>query len=310
MVIGDIMLDHYLNCAVERISPEAPVPVAKVQGESFILGGAANVANNLASLGARVELVGRIGKDSQGKIIKSLLKGKKIGSKGVFKSQIPTIEKTRIICGNHQLVRVDREIIRESESVSGKKAINYILSEISFFDAIIFSDYAKGFISESFAARIIKKAREKKVKVISDPTPYTFFKFKDSFLIKPNKKAAEIIAGEKFTKDYSNLRKIGKLLQRKAKSDILITLGKDGAAICEGGKFIKIDASDGREVYDVSGAGDTFIAALTLCLASGLSLQDSAIAGNICSGIVVNKLGTAICSKEEFLNALQSDKIF
>jgi rfaE bifunctional protein kinase chain/domain len=299
LVIGDLILDKYLWCEVDRISPEAPVPVALVKSESYFLGGAANVANNLAGLGAAVELVGLVGADAAGRLLSQQLQVKNISCAGsLIDSTRPTIVKQRIICGTHQLLRVDYEDTKAISRLEEEKILNYITGLLDTIKVVIFSDYAKGLISEKLAQSIISLAKQKKVKVLADPTPHTFKKFISSDLIKPNKKEAESIAQEKFNDDYSNLARVGAKIKNKLDSDLVITLGKDGVAVFDGPKIFLLPTS-AQEVYDVAGAGDTIIAALALALASGASLEEASAIGNYCAGVVVSKLGTATCSIEE-----------
>src|SRR3989304_2472728 len=282
-VIGDLILDRYLACEVKRISPEAPVPVAKVLDEKVVLGGAANVAANVRSLGGAAEVLGIVGMDAEGKLMLKMFKERGIESPLSFKSSgRPTTVKTRLISGNQQIVRIDKE-----------------RNEI-----IVISDYAKGLVTESLAQEIIRRALERGIKVLSDPVPETFYKFKNSYLVKPNKDEAENIAGIKFKDDYSNADEILKVLHKKFNSNLAVTLGKEGMMISER-KGISRAKSLAREVYDVSGAGDTVMAALALGLASGADLFSSCLIGNHSAGLAVGKVGTAEVSASELLEVIR-----
>ncbi len=306
MVIGDLIVDHYLWCSVERISPEAPVPVARIKNENYILGGAANVANNLAALGAKVDLVSLAGDDDLGRRAKVMLNKNKIGRSGLFVSrQRPTTIKTRVFCNNHQLIRIDRETTNEIQKPFEKKIINHVFRNLAGVKTIVFSDYAKGFISESISQTIINKVRDKKIKVLADPTPTTLFKFKDSFLIKANKREAEGAVGEKINDDYSNLRRVGEMIQRQTRAKIVITLGRGGMALFDGERFTKIASLPEREVYNVIGAGDTAMAGLALAISAGASPEEAVAIGNMCAGIVVGKMGTAVCTTKELLDRIR-----
>lgn len=306
LVIGDLILDKYLWCEIDRISPEAPVPIALVKSASLVLGGAANVANNLASLGAAVDLVGLVGDDESGRLLRQQLLARNISSAGSLVDPTrPTIVKERVMCGTHQSLRIDQEDTKDISPPEEERILRYIIGCLDMVKVIIFSDYAKGLISEKLAQSIIGLARQKSIKVLADPTPHTFQKFINSYLIKPNKKEAESIAQEKFNEDYSNLASIGKKIKNKLNSNLVITLGKDGVAVFDGSEVSLLPTS-AREVYDVSGAGDTTIAALALALASGASLKEATAIGNYCAGVVVSKLGTAVCSLEELLEKVQN----
>lgn len=308
LVVGDLMLDKYLWCAIERISPEAPVPIALVKKESCALGGAANVANNLVSLGARVDLVGLVGDDSDGRyLFKQLQKRNILLAGSLIDPARPTIVKKRVMCDTHQSLRIDYEDSRSINLKDEKKILNYIVKKMPGIKVLIFSDYAKGLISPKLAQSIIKLAKQKKVKVLADPTPSTFNKFKNSYLIKPNKKEAESIAEEKIKDDYSNLKSVAAKIKNKLNSNLVITLGEDGIAIFDG-KKISLIPTVAKEVYDVSGAGDTAIATLALGLASGASLEEATMLGNYSAGIVVSKLGTATCSQEELLSKINDSE--
>jgi len=300
IVFGDLMLDKYLWTVVDRISPEAPVQVAKVENETFALGGAANVANNLASLGVSVDLVGLIGNDADGVLLRQMLKERHIAFSGLVGNQRSTVSKTRVFCGNYQLLRIDKEDVGEIEKKVEKLFFNYFKNNLSGVGAIIFSDYAKHLISPKFYESIIKLAARNKIKTFADPTPSTFYKFKNVYLIKPNRKEAEHIVGQKISDNFSNLKEICGKLNEKFNANVVITLGKDGMAVLDGSKFFRLK-TDAKEVYDVSGAGDTTIAVLTASIASGASLEEAAVISNICAGAVVAKLGTAICSFQELL---------
>lgn len=306
MVVGDLIIDHYLWCSVERISPEAPVPVARVKNENYILGGAANVANNLVALGARVDLVSLVGKDAIGRGAKLMLNKNKIGHRALFvDSHRPTTVKTRVFCDNHQLIRIDRETTNEIPKSLEKRVISRIFNGLNGVKTIIFSDYAKGFVSESIARNVISKARDKKIIVLADPTPTTFFKFKDSFLIKANRKEVEIATGEKISDDYSNLQRLGEKVQRQMRARIVITLGGDGMAVFSDSRFTKINSLSEIEVYNVIGAGDTAMAGLALAISNGATLDEAAAISNICAGIVVGKLGTTVCTIKELLGEIK-----
>ena len=305
-VIGDFMLDRYLFSEVSRISPEAPVPVAKVISEKYVLGGAANVAANVRGLGGAAEIFGLIGDDSKGELMQKIFREQGIGYGLCFEAQRPTTVKTRIMAANQQIVRVDREKCDPISPQEEERLIGRLPAFLDKVGAVVVSDYDKGLVTENFAKKIIELARERGIKVLSDPVPETFGKFAGSYLIKPNKKEAELISGMKFTPDYSNVKEIAEMLRQKLNSDLIITLGKDGMIISAGGASSRVPTI-AKEVYDVSGAGDTVMAALALGTAAGGDLETVALVGNYCAGVVVGKIGTAIASVPEILELIKEN---
>ncbi|MBW2989715.1 D-glycero-beta-D-manno-heptose-7-phosphate kinase [Candidatus Woesearchaeota archaeon] len=294
LVIGDIMLDKYIFGDVERISPEAPVQVVNVKEEKYIPGGAANVSNNIASLGANVFMVGVIGNDRQGEILLEELKKRNIQTKGIFEVyKKPTTHKIRILGQKQQLLRLDYEnkdyLDRETEI----RMIRLIKEKISCTDAVIISDYAKGVITETLVKEIKKLAKEKVV--IADPKPKHKRFYKDVTLITPNLKEAGAMSD----------KEEGLLIELNA--PILVTKGEKGMSLYEkGGKVTDIPAK-AKEVYDVSGAGDTVVAVLSLALSSGSSLRQAAMIANHAAGITVGKVGTSTVSLEEIRQSLEDE---
>lgn len=305
LVIGDIILDTYLWCSVDRISPEAPVPIAKLTEVKHILGGAANVANNLAAYGIQARLLGGIGTDHAGDRVQKMLKQKGIDAIGVLKTKKPTILKNRIMANNQQLLRLDQEDTSAISSETEKQALSTLSASLEGVDAVILSDYQKGFITEKIAQYAIQKCNLRRIPILVDPKPKNIHKFKYATLVKPNKQAAEQIAKQNFTKNYSNVGKIGSSIQEELHANLIITLGADGMAIFNGKKkgIIKTAA---KEVYDVSGAGDTTIATLAASLSAGATLEQAAIISNFAAGIVVGKLGTATCSLRELIEKIEN----
>lgn len=302
-VIGDLILDRYLFCEVGRISPEAPVPVAKVLDEKYVLGGAANVAANVQSLGGEARILGVAGKDSRADILRGLFSRQGIDFEITVEEGRPTTAKTRLLAQGQQIVRVDREDSKDILSETEARIIALLPSFLEKVEILILSDYAKGVVTSSFAKKIIELARERRIKVLVDPVPGTFEKFRDAYLIKPNKKEAEVLAGAKFRDDYSNLSDVLRILQARFNSNLVVTLGKDGLAVWEGEEVYRIETA-ARSVYDVSGAGDTVMAGLALGLASGADLKTAAKISNFSAGVAVAKLGTATVSNAELKEAL------
>ena len=303
-VIGDLILDRYLFCEVERISPEAPVPVAKVLDEKYVLGGAANVAANVRSLGGKASILGTAGKDSRADLLRELFSRQGIDFEIAVEEGRPTTAKTRLLAQGQQMVRVDRENSKDILSETETRIIALLPPFLEKVEILILSDYAKGVVTSSLAKKIIELARERRIKVLVDPVPGTFEKFRDAYLIKPNKKEAEALANAKFSDDYSNLSEILRALQARFNSSPVVTLGKDGMAVWEGEEVYRIETAV-QSVYDVSGAGDTVMAALALGLAAGAGLRTAAAISNFSAGVVVGKLGTATVSAEELVGSMQ-----
>jgi len=305
-VLGDVGIDRYTHGTVERISPEAPVPIVFVQSENLKLGLAANVADNIVALGGRAEVAGVIGKDNNADDLCSLLKDKGLGTKGlVMDESRRTILKERIVAETQQVLRVDYENTHPLSPVVQKKVLQSALKAVANSDALIIEDYAKGLLSEGLLKSVITAARKKKIPVLVDPhlkTPAPWYS--GSTLLTPNKKEAEALAGMKIS-DEASLIEVGQKIIRMTRSDsLIITLGKEGMAIFRGlkGKPVLIPTF-AREVYDVSGAGDTVISVLALALASGAKLEEAAYVSNLAAGVEVSKRGTATVSPQEIIQA-------
>jgi rfaE bifunctional protein kinase chain/domain len=304
LVIGDSILDEYWEGKVERISPEAPVPVYEYVKSRKVLGGAANTANNIRSLGGNVSLISLVGTDRNAKEIVKLCNDSGINTEFIINDTYrPTTTKTRVMVGNNQLLRIDKELkvqCRKSLSDQIKNNVKKILKD---YNAIIFSDYAKGLLSKELINDIILEAKKMAIKTFVDPVPSTIDFYKDVDYIKPNKKETETYIGVAFDKEYSNAGEILKLLNKKFKSKWIVTLGKDGM-LFKNKNNCEIIHTFSKDVFDVSGAGDTAMAALTLSISAGNKLKESIIFANICSGIVVGKIGTATCTVGDIKNYL------
>lgn len=296
-VIGDLILDRFWLGEVNRLSPEAPVPVLSISEEIDVLGGAANVAANIKSFGGRVSLFGLVGNDDGGGLILDLLKKQGIGTEHiVFISSYITPAKTRVIGRGslpQHIVRIDKERIDLSlAEIIENKMIKAIKESIESHDLVVISDYAKGTITPGVARFIIETSNLKKKKVIVDTKPNNFNYYKKVYLLAPNTKEAVEIAG------VSNLNKAGKIMQKIVGSNILITKGGDGMTVFQKNKTVNLKAKE-RKVFDPVGAGDTVMASLALSLAVGASLEEAAHIANHAAGIVVAKRGTATVSIDE-----------
>lgn len=304
LVIGDLMLDHYIWGDVYRISPEAPVPVVNASHESHTAGGAANVALNLASLGVSVRLAGALGEDAAGDRLLGLL-----GDAGVDTAHCradarqPTIIKTRVIVRNQQLCRIDHEA---TTSAYALECTTSLLNAIESCDAVIISDYAKGVISQPLLEALIAHAKQHGKIISLDPKPSRKLNFHGASLITPNRHEALELAGlaEPAIDEPYPLNEICRIIhERHAPELLIITLGADGMAISRNGKVELTLPTQAREVFDVSGAGDTVIATLTAALAAGATAVEAAKLANLAAGVVVSKVGTASVSIDEIQRA-------
>ena len=290
LVIGDVILDHYVLGTCERISPEAPVPIVDFISENWVLGGAANVANNLSSLGINTALAGLVGEDESGGYIDQELSFKKISNLLVKSNERSTTTKTRVISGGQQLLRLDKEKNSDITSSQQIEIIEKIKSNISNFDCIIISDYNKGLMTESLTNNLITIANQAGVKVLVDPKNPPFSKYRDAYLIKPNRKEAYNETGI-FINDIDSFEKAAKLIQSQTNCQVVvITLSEDGLGYFENGN-VKLIPTQAKQIFDVTGAGDTFIASLAFSILSNKSLFESCHIANYAAGIVVAKQG-------------------
>ncbi len=306
LVIGDIMLDKFIWGNVSRISPEAPVPVVKVERESSMPGGSANVINNLSSLGAKSYLVGVIGDDANGEVLIDYLNKENVNAQGIFKDKKrDTIVKTRIVANNQQVVRVDKEDNCEIDKKIISKMIGFISEKINEIDIIVIEDYGKGVVNSYLLQELIPLAKKYNKIIAVDPKEEHFHLYKGVSVITPNNKEASIASGIKIEDSKTLIQAGTKLLKELECDSVLITRGEQGMSLFEKtGKIYHIPTIV-KEVYDVSGAGDTVIAAFALCLAGGADLSDCAYLSNIAGGIVVGKSGVAAVKPEEFKSKLE-----
>lgn len=302
MILGDVMLDEYIWGNVSRISPEAPVPVVEVMDESVKLGGAANVALNVKTLGDIPLLVSIVGKDKNGDRLKELLSGAEISSHGIFVDETRrTTAKTRIIAHSQQVVRADRENTEELSSDLTLLMIDFIKKKIKEdkISALLISDYGKGVISLRLLSEIIDFARENNIFVSVDPKETHFMNYKRVSIITPNHSEAGFAFGKRI-KDEKSLEEVGwGLLEKLEAEALLITRGEKGMSLFEKSKTLTNFPTVAKEVYDVTGAGDTVISALTSAHSAGANLKEAALISNHAAGIVVGEIGTAQVTKEE-----------
>ena len=304
LVIGDIILDHYIWGKVNRISPEAPVPVVEVTRESFLLGGAANVAHNIVSLGGRASVIGINGQDIAGEALMNILMQRGVNCDGIFTENRPTTVKTRVIAHNQQVVRFDREDKKYVDGKILKGILGHINSVLLQYDAVIISDYQKGMISQGLIRDIVKKAKPKEMFISVDPKVGHFDFYKGVSLITPN--VMEASSGSKIEiRDDKTLLKAGKsLLKKLSCKAVLITRGEQGMSLFEKKKVTHIPTV-ARKVYDVTGAGDTVISAFTLAYASGARMEEAAMIANHAAGIVVAEVGTAVATVDQIIESFK-----
>ncbi len=314
LVIGDIIVDHFVHGTVNRISPEAPVPVVTVTREEYLLGGGANVLNNIFSLGAEAVLCGIIGADEMGSRLQGLLTDLGASTEGLVTGKRPTTVKTRVLAQRQQVVRFDREQSGSPSAATIAGMMEYIDTNLANFDAIIISDYFKGVIGKDLMTKLLAKVEQVKneqgkvIPVVVDPKPGKPDRFHGSTLITPNQMEAEKVSGITIDSN-ANLKKAAEiLLEKVACQAVLITRGEHGMALLEKDKQLLCIPTTAREVFDVTGAGDTVIAALALGLAAGASNADAAALANIAAGVVVAKVGTATVSCEEILAVLHGEE--
>ncbi len=302
LVVGDVMLDHYIWGDATRISPEAPVPVVDIARDSWTAGGAANVALNIASLGARCTVAGYFGLDEAGQRLTTILHGKRIATI-TTPGAAPTIVKTRVLVQHQQLCRLDREAPPTAYHVPTAKAESLLAAEIAACDAVIFSDYAKGILNDDIVARVTALARKAGKFIALDPKPKHKLAFHGLDLITPNKREALQLAGIEplpHTR-FPAADVCAQLHTRYATRNLVVTLGEDGMLLSKSGKIVKTIPTAAREVFDVSGAGDTSLAGLVLALTAGATLETAALFANAAAGVVVGKLGTATVTPEELV---------
>jgi D-beta-D-heptose 7-phosphate kinase/D-beta-D-heptose 1-phosphate adenosyltransferase len=300
LVVGDVMLDHYIWGDATRISPEAPVPVIDIARDSWTAGGAANVALNLASLGARCTVVGHFGADESGRRLEGLLRERGIEAIST-PGDAPTIVKTRVLVRQQQLCRLDREAPPAAYEIPVDRLAALIAPSLEACDAVILSDYAKGILNDAVVRELTRLARAAGKLIALDPKPRRSLAFHGLDLITPNKREALQLAGLEPAPHapFPAAEVCARLHERHATRHLVVTLGEEGMLLSTGGKVRKIIPTAAREVFDVSGAGDTALAGLVLALAAGASLENAAHFANAAAGVVVGKLGTATVTPAE-----------
>ena len=309
MVIGDLMIDHYIWGGATRLSPEAPVPIVNVKSESNTLGGAGNLAQNLVALGAKVVLGGVIGKDAAGEQLTGILKNEGIETSTLIVDiNRPTTIKTRVLAGTQQLVRIDRELTDSLTADLEGEILQKITAHIADADIVVFSDYGKGLFSESLSQSIIKAANVQQKKVIIDPKGLNYGKYKGAFIIKPNKKELGEAAKVEKIKTIEDVQEAAKTIFAITDTKYLVvTLSEEGMAIVteNNHKLLPVKAT---EVFDVTGAGDTVLSAIAYFIASGLTVEDACEVANHAAAIVIRRLGSATTTIDEIIEDIIKDQ--
>jgi D-beta-D-heptose 7-phosphate kinase/D-beta-D-heptose 1-phosphate adenosyltransferase len=305
LVVGDLMLDEYLWGKADRISPEAPVQVVEVTREDLRMGGAGNVINNLVALGCRVVACSVIGGDDNGSLLQRTFTGKGVDVSGVFEDPMrATSRKTRVVAANQQIVRIDRES-REPITAEFEERIQRFVNERKGeFDALLISDYAKGVLTEKTLELLISVAREVNIPVVIDPKGKDFSKYRGATILTPNRREAEAATGISVRDEKSLKEAACKILDNIRLEALLITRSEQGMSLFLGnGESVNIPTV-AREVFDVTGAGDTVLSVLGLALACGMGYADASQLANIAAGIVVGKVGTSTVFPDEIIDAV------
>jgi len=307
-VIGDLMLDVYIWGKVGRISPEAPVPIVEVEEESYRFGGAANVGMNVRTLGGIPVLVGVIGYDKEGTVIDALMEENELEKDGIFYDEDrPTTVKTRIIAHSQHVVRVDKEDKRNISEEMENKILQFLHQRKNEIDGIILEDYNKGVLTKNLIKQVIEFANKNKILITVDPKFDNFFEYRNVTVFKPNRKETEDALGIKLNSE-ENVLEAGKRLKEKLNPEyLLLTRGEKGMTLfTKNGDFHTIPTR-ARKVADVSGAGDTVIATITMALAAGAEIEEAATIANLAAGLVCEEVGVVPIDRQLLYNALLND---
>lgn len=304
-VVGDLMVDRYFWGTVNRISPEAPVPVVEVDSQSTRLGGAANVANNVSSLGGIPIMIGVTGNDDGGHLLKKLIEESGFPAAGlVVDAARPTTIKTRVIAHHQHVVRIDHEVKEDISEAIQAQILRVLKNELPSLDAIILEDYNKGVIVGGLIKEIVALARSKGIIVTVDPKFNNFFEYKNVTVFKPNRKESEEALGRRLH-DRAAVEQAGRdILKKLDAENILLTLGEEGMSLFERSGSVTHVSTQAKKVADVSGAGDTVISTLTMCLAAGAGIREAASLANIAGGVVCGEVGIVPIDKGSLFNAI------
>ena len=307
-VVGDAMLDVYLTGDVERISPEAPVPVVRVRGRTYALGGAANVAQNVVAIGAVCDLAAAVGDDNAGATLRRMLDGLGAGDGSLVTIDRCTTQKTRILARAQQLVRVDEEDDADLTGAQAAALVDSVRAAIAVADAVILEDYNKGVLTPDVIFEVLRLATERSLPVVVDPKYRNFFLYRGATIFKPNRRELEAALGAALDVDHPET--LPATLTRLGVHNLLLTLGERGMVLfSERGEVARIPTV-ARQVYDVVGAGDTVTAYLTGVLAAGGTPVEAAAIANIAAGIEVGKLGAATVTSEEVIDYVDTHALY
>ena len=300
-IIGDAMLDVYLRGDVDRISPEAPVPVVRVRDRELALGGAANVAQNVDAIGAQPDLICAVGEDAEGQVIKAMLRDLRSDPRSVVTVARRTTTKTRVLARSQQVVRFDEE---EDSDISGDEMASLVhaaLDAVAQADAIVLEDYNKGVLTPALIAPVIQEAKERNLPIVVDPKYRNFFAYKGATIFKPNRRELESALGAAVEIDHAEA--LPESIKRLGVDNLLLTLGDAGMALIDATGEVGRVPTTAREVYDVVGAGDTVTAYLATMLAAGATAAEAAVIANFAAGVEVAKLGAATVTVDEVIEA-------
>lgn len=300
-IVGDAMLDVYLRGDVDRVSPEAPVPVVRIRDKELALGGAANVAQNVAAIGASADLVAAVGQDAEGQVIASLLREIEANPKSLVTVARRTTTKTRVLARSQQIVRFDEE---EDADITGDEVVRLIdaaITAIDGADALVLEDYNKGVLTPALISPAMDNAKRREIPVVVDPKYRNFFAYRGATIFKPNRRELESALGAAF--DVENPDSLPEWFHKLGVDHLLLTLGDAGMALVAADGEVGRVPTTAREVYDVVGAGDTVTAYLATMLASGATPAEAAVIANFAAGVEVAKLGAATVSIDEVINA-------
>jgi rfaE bifunctional protein kinase chain/domain len=306
LVIGDLMVDHYIIGGATRLSPEAPVPIVNVKKETYTLGGAGNVVQNLVSLGAKVTVAGVIGDDASASQVIDILTEEGVETHTIIKdSSRPTTVKTRVLAGSHQLVRVDREVTDAVSLAIEDELIGKLAAYIAQADMVVLSDYNKGLFSPSLTQKVIIEANKHGKKVVIDPKGLNYEKYKGAFIIKPNRKELAEAAKTEKINSLESLKQAAKVIFEQTGTEyIVVTLSEEGMVILSEltHKLLPVKAT---EVFDVTGAGDTVLATMAYFIACGLSIEEACELANPAAAIVIRQVGSATTTIDEIIKDMQ-----
>lgn len=306
LVIGDLMIDHYIIGGATRLSPEAPVPIVNVKKETYTLGGAGNVVQNLVSLGAKVTVAGVIGDDTSASQVIDILTEEGVETHTIIKDgSRPTTVKTRVLAGSHQLVRVDREVTDAVSLAIEDELIGKLATYIAQADMVVLSDYNKGLFSPSLTQKIIIEANKHGKKVVIDPKGLNYEKYKGAFIIKPNRKELAEAAKTEKINSLESLQQAAKVIFEQTGTEyIVVTLSEEGMVILSEltHKLLPVKAT---EVFDVTGAGDTVLATMAYFIAAGLTVEEACELANHAAAIVIRQVGSATTTIDEIVKDME-----